>query len=107
MATAKAELRALAPVTNDAAESISFEQPYVVALKVQGTTPILFHRWSCEGVAEKSKASKNSKAKKTDNIESYVYRDDQGYICLPTEYLRLTICNAAKFKQDPRSPRKS
>src|SRR6185369_1546715 len=107
MVVAKAELRGLAPVTNDAAESISFEEPYVVSVKIEGTTAIIFHRWSCEDVAEKSRASKNSKAKKTDNIESYVYRNDRGEICLPGEYLRLTICNAAKFKQDPRSPRKS
>lgn len=107
MAVAKRKLEALHPVSNDAAEPISFEEPYIVAVKIEGTAPILFHRWSCEDVAEKSNAKKNSKAKKTDNIESYVYRNDKGEICLPGEYLRLTICNAAKFKQDPRSPRKS
>lgn len=55
----------------------------------------------------KSKAAKGSKAKKTDNIESYVYRNDAGELCLPGEYLRQAIINAAKFRQDPRSPRKS
>lgn len=107
MAVAQSKLKALAPITNDAAEPISFEEPYQVKVKIEGTAPLLFHRWSCEDVAEKSNAKKNSKAKKTDNIESYVYRNDKGQICLPGEYLRLTICNAAKFKQDPRSPRKS
>lgn len=102
-----AELRALSPVTNDAAQPISFEEPYVVQVTIEGTAPLLFHRWSCEDVAEKAKAKKNSKTKKTDNVESYVYRNKKGEICLPGEYLRLTICNAAKFKQDPRSPRKS
>lgn len=28
-------------------------------------------------------------------------------LCIPGEYLRGSICNAAKFRQDPRSPRKS
>lgn len=107
MVAAQTQLKALDPVTNDAAVPISFEEPYIVAVKIEGTAPILFHRWSCEDVAEKSAAKKNSKAKRTDNLDSYVYRNDKREICLPGEYLRLTICNAAKFKQDPRSPRKS
>lgn len=107
MAVARQKLEALHPVTNDAAMAISFEEPYIVSVKIEGVAPILFHRWSCEDVAEKSAAKKNSKAKKTDNVESYVYRNGQNQICLPGDYLRLTICNAAKFKQDPRSPRKS
>ena len=40
-------------------------------------------------------------------MESYVRRDDKGLICLPSEYLRMSIVNAAKYRQDPRSPRKS
>lgn len=68
---------------------------------------MLFHRWNNEAVAEKAAAKKGSAAKKTDNIESYVYRNDAGELCLPGEYLRGAIVGAAKFKQDPRSPRKS
>lgn len=102
-----AELRALSPVTNDAAQDISFEEPYIVSFKIEGVSPIIFHRWSCEAVAEKANAKKNSKAKKTDNVESYVYRNQQNQICLPGEYVRQSMIHAAKFKQDPRSPRKS
>lgn len=107
MAVAKSKLVGLSPVTNDAAETISFEEPYIVTVSIEGTAPILFHRWSCEDVAEKAAAKKNSKAKKTDNVETYVYRNAQNQICLPGEYLRQTLIHAAKFKQDPRSPRKS
>lgn len=107
MATARKELEVLAPVTNDAAEQISFEQPYAVTVQLAGSAALLFHRWSCESVEAKSKAAKNSKAKKTDDVESYVYRNDEGVLCLPGEYLRQAVCYAAKFKQDPRSPRKS
>lgn len=107
MATPKPKLEALHPVTNDAATTIAFEEPYAVAFEIEGTAPLIFHRWSCEDVAEKSAARKNSKAKKTDNIESYVYRNGLGQICLPGEYVRQSMINAAKFKQDPRSPRKS
>lgn len=107
MAVAKQKLEALHPVTNDAAMAISFEEPYIVSVKIEGTAPILFHRWSCEDVQAKADAKKNSRAKKVDNVESYVWRNEQGQICLPGNYLRATIVNAAKFKQDPRSPRKS
>lgn len=100
-------LKALAPVTNDAAHDIAFEEPYIVSFKIEGTAPLLFHRWSCEAVEEKAKAKKGSAAKKTDNIESFVFRNELNQICLPGEYIRQSMIHAAKFKQDPRSPRKS
>ena len=81
--------------------------PYIVRVKIQGVAPILFHRWNVEGVEAKAKAAKGSEAKKTDDVESYLYRNDAGEICVPGEYLRQAIIHAAKFKQDPRSPRKS
>lgn len=80
--------------------------PYVVEVEVEGTSPILFHRWSCDDVESKSAAAKNSKAKKTDNVEAYLYRGEDGDICIPTEYIRQSLIHAAKFRQDPRSPRK-
>jgi hypothetical protein len=64
----------LSPVTNAAKRMIELTAPYVVETTVEGTCPILFHRWSCEAVAEKAKAKKGSAAKKTDDVESYVYR---------------------------------
>lgn len=48
-----------------------------------------------------------SAAKKSDDVESYVYRNEADEICIPGEYLRQAIIHAAKFRQDPRSPRKS
>lgn len=93
--------------TNGAQHTIDFSLPYVVEVTIQGTADFLFHRWNNEAVAEKAAAAKGSKAKKTDDIESYVYRDDKEILCIPGEYLRQSIIGAAKFKQDPRSPRKS
>lgn len=93
--------------SNDAADVLSLSIPYVVETTITGTAALLFHRWSCEAVAEKASAAKNSAGKKTDNVESYVYRCDDGTIGLPGEYVRQAIIHAAKFRQDPRSPRKS
>jgi hypothetical protein len=101
------KLIGLDPITNDAAQDIGFEEPYIVSFRLEGTAPLIFHRWSCEAVEEKSKAKKGSTAKKTDNVESYIYRNELNQICLPGEYIRQSMIHAAKFKQDPRSPRKS
>lgn len=93
--------------TNGAKEMIEIEIPYVAEVTILGTAPILFHAWNCESVAEKAAAKKGSKAKKEDNLESYVYRNDKKELCIPGEYLRMSIIAASKFRQDPRSPRKS
>ncbi len=94
-------------VTNGGEDTIAAGYPYSVELTIEGSAPILFHRWNCDAVEAKSKAAKGSAAKKSDDVESYVYRNAAGEICLPGEYLRQAIIMAAKFRQDPRSPRKS
>jgi hypothetical protein len=98
---------AIGEVSNGADESIAASEPYSVAVRLTGSADLLFHRWNNEAVAAKAGAAKNSKTKKTDNVESYVYRNEAGMICLPGEYLRGAIVTAAKFRQDPRSSRKS
>ncbi len=98
---------ALKEPTNGGKDTIDLSQPYAVAVTVDGSADFLFHRWNAEAVDEKAKSAKNSKAKKTDDVESYVYRNEIGELCIPGEYLRGSIIHAAKFRQDPRSPRKS
>lgn len=99
---------ALGPeVTNGAKDTIDISIPYIVNVEINGTADLLFHRWNCEAVAAKAGAAKGSKAKKQDDVESYVYRNEDNELCLPGEYLRQSVINAAKFRQDPRSPRKS
>ncbi|MFZ1494886.1 MAG: hypothetical protein WAU60_15955, partial [Candidatus Competibacter denitrificans] len=105
--TAAAKIIDLAPVTNDGASTIESQLPYVADITIVGTTAFLFHRWSVDGVEAKAKAAKGSKAKKEDDLESYVYRCDDGTLGIPGEYLRMAAIGAAKYRQDPRSPRKS
>jgi hypothetical protein len=91
-------------------EQIVEGAPYSVEVTIRGTSAMLFHRWQDAAVAEKAAAAKGSRAKKTDNVESYLYRDEDKSICLPGEYLRQAIAGpqgAAKYRQDPRSSRKS
>lgn len=101
----KAKVEGLAQYSNDGASALA--EPYVVEVTLEGTSPILFHRYSVEDVEAKEKAPKNSKAKKEDNVEAYVYRTEDGEIAIPGEYVRQAIIHAAKYRQDPRSPRKS
>lgn len=102
-----AKIVAIKEPTNGGQTAIDYSQPYAVAVTLQGSSDFLFHRWNAEAVDEKAKSAKNSKAKKTDDVESYVYRTDNGELAIPGEYLRGAIIHAAKFRQDPRSPRKS
>jgi hypothetical protein len=93
--------------TNGAKEFIEFSVPYTVRVAIQGTADYLYHRWNNESVAEKTAAKKGSKAKKTDDVESFVYRSEEGILSIPGEQLRMSIVYAAKYRQDPRSSRKS
>lgn len=103
----KNNLKVVADTTNGGKKAIEDGLPYAIDVVVEGASDLLFHRWNCESVDAKSKAAKNSKAKKEDDVESYVWRDTDGKLCIPGEYFRQSIIHAAKFKQDPRSPRKS
>ena len=68
---------------------------------------MLFHRWNNESVKAKADAKKGSVEKKTDDTESFMWKDEKGFLCLPGEYVRQAVIHAAKYEQDPRSPRKS
>jgi len=93
--------------SNGGKETLDASLPYVITVNLKGTADFLFHRWNCESVEAKGRAAKNSVAKKTDDLESYVYRNDGGELCIPGEYIRQAVIHAAKYRQDPRSPRKS
>jgi hypothetical protein len=93
--------------TNGAKDAITTELPFTAHITIKGTSDILFHAWNCEAVEVKSAAKKGSAAKTSDDLETYIHRDETGRICLPSEYLRMAIAFAAKSIQDPRSPRKS
>lgn len=98
---------AVAPVSNDAEDTIALTRPYRALVEVTGSAAYLYHRYSVESVQAKSDAAKGSKAKKTDDVESYVYRDAEGNLAIPGLQLRAAVCGAARYMQDPRSPRKS
>lgn len=100
-------LSALTDTTNGAEYTIELSIPYRAEVQIEGVADLLFHRWNNESVEAKATAAKGSKAKKQDDIESYVYRTPGGNLALPGEYLRQATINAAKYRQDPRSPRKS
>ena len=93
-------------LSNDAENQITKETPFCANVRLQGTQDILFHRWSSEDVAQKSEAKKGSEEKKTDNLEAYVYRDEQGQICIPGRYIVRSIVEAGRNFQDPRSKKK-
>lgn len=93
--------------TNGGKATYDASLPYLASVTITGSSDFLFHRWNCEAVEAQKSAAKSSKAKRSDDIESYVYRTDDGELAIPGEYIRQAVITAAKFRQDPRSPRKS
>lgn len=83
------------------------QKPYRVAVQLEGVCPLLFHRWNNESVEHKAKAKKGSVEKKTDDVESFLWRTPKGTVAIPGEYVRQSVIHASKYEQDPRSPRKS
>lgn len=93
--------------TNGGRALIETLEPYIVHATIRGTMPLIFHAWNCEAVEEKAMAGKGTKAKKTDNVESYMPRNEDGVLCCPATYIGAALRDTARFFQDPRSPRKS
>lgn len=93
------------PNSNDGEAAALASAPYRIAFTIRGVADLLFHRWSNEDVAAKATAKRGSAIKKTDNLEAYVWRDDDGMVCLPGVYMHKAIIEAGKFMQDPRSSR--
>ncbi len=94
-------------VDNGARRIVEYTKPYIARFELLGTVPIIFHKWDCESIEGKSKAAKGSKAKKTDDVESYVFRTAEGHIGMPGMYIVAALCDMGRSMQDPRSPRKS
>lgn len=95
------------PTSNGASEEIGYQRPYKAIVEITGVAPILFHGWNNEAVEAKANAPKNSKAKKSDNLESYVYRCQNKNLGIKGNALHAALVGAGRFRQDPRSPRKS
>lgn len=86
---------------------IEVSRPYHIRLGIRGVATMLMHRYNAEDVESKKNAAKNSKQKNEDNLEAYVYRDQEGHICIPGTYIYACLQDAGRYMQDPRSPRKS
>src|SRR5215471_12157946 len=86
---------ALSDASNDGEDFILNGAPYTARVAIEGTSRLLMHRWSVESIEAKAAAPKGSAAKKTDDVESYVYRMDNGMLAIPGEYLRCALVNAA------------
>lgn len=82
-------------------------EPFVIEAVIEGVCPMLFRAWDCDEVKRKGDAVKGSKEKKTDNPDASVYRTKDGQLGIPAANIKACLVNAARWVQDPRSPRKS
>ena len=87
---------AISEPSNGAQDAIESGLPYIVHVTIEGSADLLLHAWNVEAVEAKGAAKKGSEAKKSDNVESYVLRNEDGIICMPSEYLRMSIVRCSK-----------
>jgi hypothetical protein len=80
---------------------------YAVDVRIVGTAPILFHRYDEVAVERTAKTPKNSRSRKVDDVESFVYRTAEGEIGIPGRNFKACLREAGRSVPDPRSPRKS
>jgi hypothetical protein len=85
----------------------ALDASYAVEVVLVGTAPILFRRYDDASVERKARTAKNSQSRKTDDIESYVYRTNDGQIGIPARNFKACLREAGRSLPDPRSPRKS
>ena len=97
----------LAPVSNGAKELIESNLPYSASITIKGVAPYLFKGWNNEAVKEQGEKPKGSKSKKTDNLEASVYRLANGNLGMSQAAMCKALQAMGRFKQDPRSARKS
>lgn len=82
-------------------------EPLMVKFTITGKNKLLFHAWNQETVKQKTDGVRGGKVKKTDDIQSYVYRNEDGDICIPSIYVHSAMRDAGKSFTDPRSTRAS
>lgn len=111
MKTKKKKKETISGVSNGANVLVEANKPYTTSITLEGTAPILFHRYNCEYVKEKSDAKKGSAIKKRDDVEMYVYYTEgkrgKKYLGLPTQNFIAALAYAGKRHRDPSSTRKS
>ena len=100
-------ISALLEPSNDGHSTILAAEPYFVRLTLRGPTMTVWHKWSVESIEAKGKAAKGSDVRKTDDVESYVWRNEDNQLCLPGEYVRQCMIVRAKQIPDPSYPRRS
>jgi hypothetical protein len=103
----RTSIPSVATKTNGNGSEASLDASYAVEVVIVGTAPILFHRYDDASVERRARAAKNSQAKKSDDLESYVYRNGDGEIGIPGRNFKACLSEAARSLPDPRSPRKS
>lgn len=97
---------AIAGVSNGGKDTIESGLPFIATVTIEGSTDILFHAWNSDSIEAKAKAPRGSDTKKKDDLESYVYRNNEGEVCIPGMYLKGALVAAGRYHSDPRSTRK-
>jgi hypothetical protein len=92
-------------VGEDARAILDAALPYRMRIGIVGQSAMLLHAW--DATPPENRPTPPKGGKKTDNVESYCYRDPDGYLGVPGANFAACVAQAGRFMKDPRSPRKS
>jgi hypothetical protein len=77
------------------------EMPYTIRLTLRGTKPLLFNRMDIEGYDRDTGPGAKRKPRARPEYESMVWRDDGGYLAIPTANVVASLVAAGKFYSSP------
>ena len=74
-----------------------------LAVLVEGTAPLLMHRYDAAAIEHRASAPKGSARRRTDDPEEYLYRTDEGLLSIPATNIKRALVEAGRYFDDPRS----
>lgn len=82
-------------------QRFGIELPYTITLRLRGVTPFLFNRMDIEAYDRESGPGKKRKPRSRPEYESMVWRNERGFLALPTANVVGSIVAGGKYFMSP------
>ena len=96
MTLERTSIPSVATKANGNGHLAALDASYAVEVVIVGTAPILFRRYDDASVQRKAKAAKNSESRKSDDVETYVYRTEDGETGIPARNFKACLREAGR-----------
>ncbi len=75
----------------------------VLSVLVEGTAPLLMHRYDVAAIEHRASAPKGSAQRRSEDPEEYLYRTGAGFLGIPATNVKRCLVEAGRYFDDPRS----